>query len=153
MHRLVRITSNDYRNFRRAYEKIDYSFFKKGEEEPWVSEQVRELNKNFIKGKGEFLDEVENPKKELYFLEVDGEIKGIVELIFEPDFCNIYQFSVFEHGKGLGTTFYQEVLKIIQEHKSRKIVLFCPYEGAECFWRKQGFKQKSNAFFEKRIKS
>ena len=153
MHRLVRITSNDYRNFRRAYEKIEYSFFKKGEEQPHISATIRKMTQSSIKGKGEFLDHVENPKNELYFLEIDGEIQGITELIFEENSCDIYQFAVFEHGKGIGTTFYEEVLKIIKEHNVRKITLFCPYEGAQYFWRKQGFKLKTNFFFERRIKS
>lgn len=151
MYRLVRITSNDYRNFRRAYSRIEYSFFKKGEEQPWVTKQVREMTQEAIKGKGEFLDEVENPKNELYFLEIDGEIQGIVELIFSGQVCDIYQFAVFERGKGWGTKFYEEVLKIIKEHHCKKITLWCPYEGAQFFWKKQGFSSKPKAFFEKRI--
>ena len=151
MNRLVRITSEDYRNFRRAYSKIEYSFFKKGEEQPWITKQVREMTEAAIKGKGEFLDEVENPKNELYFLEIDGEIQGIVELIFSQQVCDIYQFAVFERGKGWGTKFYEEVLKIIKEHNCKKITLWCPYEGAQFFWQKQGFSAKPKAFFEKRI--
>lgn len=153
MYRLIRITSNDYRNFRRAYSKIEYSFFKKGEEQPEVVKTIMEMTKNSIKGKGEFLDEVENPNKELYFFKVDDEIQGIVELIFSQNSnsCNIYQFAVFEHGNGWGTIVYQETLKIIKEHNCKNISLWCPYEGAQIFWRKQGFFPKQNDIFEKRI--
>lgn len=153
MCRLIRITSDDYRNFRRAYLKIEYSFFKKGEEQPEVIKTVMEMTQNFIKGKGDFLDEVENPNNELYFFKVDDEIQGIVELIFSqnPNSCNIYQFAVFEHGKGWGTIFYQETLKIIKQHNCNKISLWCPYEGSQIFWRKQGFVPKENNIFEKRI--
>lgn len=153
MYRLIRITSDDYRNFRRVYSKIEYSFFKKGEEQPEVIKTIMEMTQNFIKGKGEFLDEVENPNNELYFFTIDGKIQGIVELIFSQNSnsCNIYQFAVFEHGKGWGTIFYQETLKIIKEHNSKKISLWCPYDGAQIFWRKQGFVPKQNNLFEKRI--
>lgn len=151
MHRLIRITSNDYCGYRKAYSRIEYSFFKKGEENPWITTQVREMIQDSIKGKGEFLDEVENPERKLYFFEVDGETQGIVELIFSQNICTIYQFAVFEHGKGLGTTLYQEILKIIKDHHVRKITLWCPYEGAQVFWSKQGFHPKSNFVFEKRV--
>ncbi len=101
MYRLIRITSNDYRNFRKAYSKINYSFFLKGKEQPLLSKQINEMTQSAIKGKGEFLDEVEDPKNELYFFEMDGEIQGIVELVFfSNNVCNIYQFAVFKNGKG-----------------------------------------------------
>ena len=152
MHRLRRITSNDYRDFRRSYSKIEYSFFKKGEEQPELSNIVKKMIQFAIKGKGEFLDWVEDPKNELFFLEVDGEIYGITELVFSQNTCDIHQFAVFEKGNGWGTILYEEILKIIKEHKCRKISLWCPYEGAQAFWRKQGFKPLSNFFFEKKVK-
>ena len=149
--RLVRITSADYRDFRRAYSKIEYSFFKKGEEQPRISESVREMIQFAIKGKGEFLDWVENPETELYFFKIDDEIKGIVELVFFSNTCTIHNFSVFEHLQGLGTILFHEVLNIVKEYKCKKITLWCPYEGAQIFWRKQGFSQKPKFFFEKRM--
>lgn len=152
MYRLTRITSNDYRNFRRAYSRIEYSFFKKGEEQPGVAMQVRKMIQFAIKGKGEFLNWVEDSKNELYFFEIDGEIQGIVELVFSENVCDIHQFAVFEHGNGWGTLLYKEVLEIIKEHKCTKITLWCPYEGAQVFWRKQGFTPKPKFFFEKKVK-
>ena len=151
MVRLIRITSDDYRNFRRAYSKIEYSFFKKGEENPWISKQVREMTQWAIKTKMEFLDEVKNPNKELYFFEVDGEIQGITELIFSKKLCNIYEFAVFEHGKGWGSILYEEVLKIIKEHGSKKITLWCPYAGSQVFWVKKGFSPRPKGFFQKSV--
>ena len=151
MFRLIRITSEDYRNFRRAYSKIEYSFFKKGEENPWIAKQVREMTQWAIKTKMEFLDEVKNPNKELYFFEVDGEIQGITELIFSKKECNIYEFAVFQHGKGWGKILYEEILKIIQEHHSKKITLWCPYDGAQVFWIKQGFSPRPKGFFQKSV--
>ena len=152
MNRLVRITSNDYREFRRAYSKIEYSFWKKGEENRHLSKIIRETIQFAIKNKSEFLKDVEDPNKELYFFTVDGEIQGIVELIFSKGTCNIYQFAVFHHGKGWGSVLFQETLRVIKEHKVNKITLWCPYEGAQIFWRKQGFYPKTNSCnFEKRI--
>lgn len=151
MYRLVRITSNDYRDYRRSYEKIEYSFFKKGEEEPLLAQKIREMTKGAINGKGEFLNEVEDSKRELYFLkDQNDEIKGIAILIFDNNSCDIYQFAVFEKGKGIGTLLYNELLKVIEEHKPHKLTLFCPYDGAIIFWKKLGFKQKSQFFFEKK---
>jgi len=84
LHRLVRITSNDYREYRRAYTRIEYSFFEK--------------------------------------------------------------------GKGLGTILYNEVLKIIKQHKCKRIELWCPFVGAQIFWRKKGFSLKTkDGFFGKRV--
>ena len=151
MYRLIRIASDDYRNFRRAYSKIEYSFFKKGEEQPHISATIRKMTQSSIKGKGEFLDHVENPNNESYFFEVDGNIEGIAELIFKDKGCHIYQFSVFQHGKGWGTILYNEVLKIIKEHGCKRINLWCPYEGAQIFWKKQGFSFRQKDFFEKKI--
>lgn len=151
MYRLVRVTSNDYRNFRKAYSKIEYSFFKKGEEQPLINKQVREMIQFAIKGKGEFLNDIENPNNELYFLEIDGEIQGIVHLIFFNNVCNIYQFAVFEHFKGWGSLFYEEVLKIIKDHKCKRIILWCPYEGAQVFWKKKGFLPQPKFYFEKKV--
>ena len=148
---LVRITSDDYRNFRRAYSKIEYSFFKKGEEQPWITKAVREMTQGAIKTKMEFLEEVKDPNRELYFFVIDGEIQGIVELIFGKKECNIYEFAIFEKGKGLGTMLFQEVLSVIKEHKSKKIILWCPYEGSQIFWRKQGFFPKPQGFFSKSL--
>ena len=90
MYRLRRITPNDYRDFRRSYKKIEYSFFKKGEEQPGISQKVTEMIQFAIKGKGEFLDWVENPKHELFFFEINGEIQGITELVFSQNLCDIH---------------------------------------------------------------
>ncbi|MBE5819820.1 MAG: GNAT family N-acetyltransferase [Clostridiales bacterium] len=152
LHRLVRITSNDYREYRRAYTRIEYSFFEKGKADPFNSDEMKEMMKEGIKGKGEFLDFVENPKNELYFFEVDNEIQGITVLTFSQNSCIIDQFSVFEKGKGLGTILYNEVLKIIKQHKCKRIELWCPFVGAQIFWRKKGFSLKTkDGFFGKRV--
>ena len=52
------------------------SFFKKENEQPGLSQKVKEMTQYAIKGKGEFLDWVENPKNEdfLAMHQVGGEI-------------------------------------------------------------------------------
>lgn len=153
MYRLVRITSNDYRDYRRSYAKIEYSFFLKGEEDPWLAKKVKEFTQNQINTKGEFLDEVEDPKRELYFFKDENdEIQGIAILIFDSNACHIYQFAVFEKGKGLGTILYNEIFKIIEERKPYKITLHCLFDGAKVFWKKLGFKEKANHIFEKKCR-
>lgn len=104
LHRLVRITSNDYREYRRAYTRIEYSFFEKGKAVPFNSDEMKEMMKEGIK------------------------------------------------GKGLGTILYNEVLNIIKQHKCKRIELWCPFVGAQIFWRKKGFSLKTkDGFFGKRV--
>lgn len=139
--RLVRITSADYRDYRRTRAKIEYSYFPKGQEQPGIASMIRKAAESEIPGKGDFLDLMEKDKNAFYFLKDGDEIQGIVELIFndQEHFCNICEFAVLQHGEGLGTILYQEVLKVIKERKATKMVLWCPFEGAQIFWRKMGF--------------
>lgn len=144
MYRLVRITSADYRDYRRTRAKIEYSYFPKGQEKPALASMIRKITESEIPGRGEFLDLVEKDKNAFYFLKDDDEIKGIAELIFTDaeQLCDICEFAVLQHGEGLGTILYQEVLKVIKERRATKILLWCPFEGAQIFWRKMGFKVK-----------
>ena len=152
MYCLVRITSNDYREYRKAYSKIQYSFFKKGEEDYNIINTVTEGIQSCIKTKSEFLKHVEAKKNELYFFYVEDEIQGIAELIFDGEMCNILEFAVFKHGQGLGTALYEEILKIIKMHKSKKIILYCPFEGAQVFWYKKGFSIDKKWIYKKKVK-
>lgn len=141
MYRLVRITSADYRDYRRTRAKIEYSYFPKGQEQPGLASMIRKITESEIPGKGDFLNLMEKDKNAFYFFKDGDEIKGIAELIFDDvkHECNICEFAVLQHGEGLGTIFYQEVLKVIKDRKATKIVLWCPFKGAEIFWRKMGF--------------
>lgn len=141
MYRLVRITSADYRDYRRTRAKIEYSYFPKGQEKPGMASMIRKITESKIPGKGDFLNLMEKDKNAFYFLKDDDEIKGIVELIFTDaeQLCDICEFAVLQHGEGLGTILYQEVMKVIKERGATKILLWCPFEGAQIFWRKKGF--------------
>lgn len=146
MYRLVRITSADYRDYRRTRAKVEYSFFPIGKEIAGVAGLISKMTESEIPGKGEFLDLMEQDKNAFYFLKDDDEIKGIAELIFNAaeQLCDIREFAVLQHGEGLGTILYQEVLKVIKERKATKIVLWCPFAGAQIFWRKMGFGVKQS---------
>ena len=91
---LVRITDKDYRDFRRNYSKITYSFNKHGEPAQISEDEVREFSNNFLNsiiGKGDFLDIMDEPEKyELYFLKNDvEEIIGVLSLTFSEKSCFI----------------------------------------------------------------
>lgn len=158
---LVRITDKDYRDFRRNYSKITYSFNKHGEPAQISEDEVREFSNNFLNsiiGKGDFLDIMDEPEKyELYFLKNDvEEIIGVLSLTFSEKSCFISEFAVFERDKGLGTELYSLALEKMRPHGTRLIELSAPppFAGSREFWMKLGFtlKYKSNSVFEKQIK-
>lgn len=153
---LVRITQNDYRDYRRTYSQINYSFSRKGEQQlfPAQVEFVRKMASSAILGKGEFLDFVEKKENELYFFKDDDKILGIVVLIFTKNECKIHEFAVLEPLKGLGSELYDLVENVIRAHSLRNVLLFCPFEGAQVFWKKKGFSPifQGSSGFEKRLK-
>ena len=152
MYRIVRVSTSDYRSYRYVYSNIQYSYFKKGEEKGYLKDIVRQEIEKTLIGKGEFLDKIEDPCNELYFFEVDGNIQGFAELTFDEYFCNIYEFTVFEHNKGWGTIFFDEIYKIIKAHGTKKMILYCPFGGARIFWQKKGFSFVRDNFFQKNVR-
>lgn len=153
---LIRLTPNDYRNFRKAYSKFRYSFFENDEgNQEAVALACKIATETSTRTRGEFLNDVENPNREMYFFQVDGETQGYLELIFEGKVASIYEFAVFEHGKGWGTILYEEAEKIIKAHECVRIELWCPYEGAQIFWGKKGFKpfyRNQMLFYRKKVR-
>lgn len=135
------LTSGDYRNFRKAYSRIIYSFSEKGKGNPTAEKLACEIaTATNTRGRGEFLNDVENPNREMFFLMVGDEIQGYFELVFRDKICDIYEFAVFEHHKGWGSILYEEALKRIKARECVRIELWCPYAGAQIFWKKKGFK-------------
>jgi N-acetylglutamate synthase-like GNAT family acetyltransferase len=79
---------------------------------------------------------------EFYFLKDESEkIIGYTILSFPENKCIIEQFAVLEEGKGLGTLLFQKTLEIVKFKKLKKITLWCPFLGAQEFWKKMGFKR------------
>ena len=149
MYRLIRITSDDYR---RAYSRIAYSYMPRGQENPMLSNKVREMTVSRVIGEGGFLDMVENPDNEFYFLKSDDQIIGLTELNFSLKSCTITNFAVFEQGKGIGTILCQETKRVIQEHGIRNVELWCPFAGAQIFWKKMGFRNTRGDTFVGRVR-
>ncbi len=153
MNRIVRLTSNDYRDFRRAYSKILYSFSAKGKSDTAAEILACKMaTETSLRPKGEFLNHVEDPNREMYFFKVEDETQGYFELIFHDNKCNIFEFAVFERYKGYGSLMWEKALDIIKEHGAVKIELWCPYEGAQIFWKKKGFKPFLKDFFRRKVR-
>lgn len=155
-HCLVRLTSNDYRNFRRSYSRIRYSFFENDEDDrAAVDLACRFATETSTRTRGEFLNDVESPNREMYFFMIDGEIQGFFELIFKDKVCEIFEFAVFDHKKGWGSILFEEAYNIIKERECLKIELSCPFEGAQVFWQKKGFKpfyRNKQLIFRKKVR-
>lgn len=152
MSYLIGITENDYREYRKNFSKVEYSFARRGEVFPVPMKQIREVTNVTILKKWEFLEVMKDPKYAFYFYKNDeGETIGIVFLKFTGKTCTIAEFSVFEHLKGLGTKLYQAVANLCRERGIYELELWCPFNGSKEFWKKMGFYEKSDSFFYSRI--
>ena len=77
----IKSTDTDYRDYRRSYEKIEYSFMTKDEPEFVIPEGKKKFMDAAILKKGEFLNEIELPEVEMYFIKNEQkEIIGITTL-------------------------------------------------------------------------
>lgn len=149
---LIGITENDYREYRKNFSKVEYSFARRGEIFPVPMKLIHEASMIGILGKGDFLDVIKDPKYALYFYKSDdSETIGITSLMFKGETCTIAEFSVFEHLNGLGTKLYEEVAKLCRKRGIYNIELWCPFEGAQEFWKKMGFYEQRDTHFYSRI--
>lgn len=140
MVHLVRITNKDYKYYRRSYAKIEYSFRLKDEPQMLISKEQKQFTDAAILKKGEFLDELEKPGVEMYFVKDEQEeIVGIITIYAEAKRAYINMFAVFEKGKGIGTEAYNVLKEMFIERKIKLVRLLCPFNGARVFWVKQGF--------------
>ena len=136
-----RLDRKQYTIFLEAFQQINYSIFRKGEENPYI-EAMSKANvlKNGIRSKVEFVRNANDPNREMYVVTAeDGKKIGYVELIFKGTVCEIHEFAVFERNHGYGGKLLEKTMEIIREHRSTKINLYCPFEGAQHFWKKKGF--------------
>ena len=145
MNHLVRMTKDDYRDYRRTYMSVNYSYQPRGcPIKEKLPEGVHEFYKELVFGKGEFLNMIEKSIFEFYFYKDENEkIIGYVILSFSENKCTIEHFAVLEEGKGIGTDLFQKTLEIIKAKKIKHVVLWCPFKGAQEFWKKMGFRQNS----------
>lgn len=145
MVHLVRITDKDYRDYRRSYAKIEYSFRTKDEPQFVIPEgEKKKYMDAAILKKGEFLDELEMPGVEMYFIKNEAEeIIGVTRFTIKQKgkekHCIIIMFAVFLKGQGLGTEAFAELKKLLKSKGVKIVKLECPFNGARVFWEKQGF--------------
>lgn len=154
MAKLVPITEKDYREYRKSFSKIQYSFSRKGEFRPVPMELIHEASMVGILKKGDFLDIIEDPRVAMYFFKNDdGDTIGVTSLVFQNGICDIKEFAVFDEGKGLGSELYELVSDACRQRGVYEQILWCPFsfEGSQSFWEKLGFYQKKNSEFYKRI--
>lgn len=135
MPEFVRLTRDDYRNLRRTYEKIEYSYFENGKEELFNHALAKKIINSSIRTRPEFLKDLETPGRELYFFKEGDEIKGFLELFFSGNKCDIIEFVVLEKGNGWGSVMLNKAMDIIYAHSEiRMIMLWCDFAGAQVFW-------------------
>ena len=137
---LVRLTSDDYREFRRAYSKLIYSIYdKKFMLYPLEEQITRKALEQEMRTRTKFRNDVESAEREMYFFQKDGETIGFFELSFHKGKCDIVEFFVFERYNGYGTIMWEEALKIARVRTPSRIELWTPYIGAQIFWKRMGF--------------
>ena len=137
---LVRLTSDDYREFRRAYEKLVYSIYDKAAMMYFFENKVRRqaLEKE-MRTRSKFIADLESEDREMYFFKRDDEIIGFVELSFHKGKCDIVEFFVYERYKGYGTTMWEKTLKVASVRKPSRFELWTPDAGAQIVWSRMGF--------------
>ena len=141
MSYLISATEEDYRDYRKAYLTVRYSFEVKGDKSGGTyTESIYNMYKEVVLSKRKYLSLIKNPKKHLYFFK-NNENKNIGYLLYSTTTytCFIEQFAVFEQDKRHGTEMFLKLLEILRENEIRHIELWCPFSGAQEFWQTMGF--------------
>ena len=142
MYRAVRVTTDDYRDFRKAYSKMVFSIYdKKYVLKTFAYEQAisRQALEESMRTRTKFLEDLADPNREMYFFKKDDEIIGFFELFYHKGKCDISDFFVFERYQGHGTHMWEATYAIAKKRKASRIELWSPYGGAQMFWKKMGF--------------
>lgn len=142
MYRAIRVTTNDYRDYRKANSQIVYSICDKKDYlrgysfELSVSRQAIELS---MRTRTKFIDAVQENEREMYFFYREEEMIGFFELFYHKGKCDIVEFFVFDRYQGNGRLMWDAALEKIKERNASRIELWSPYAGAQKFWKKMGF--------------
>lgn len=137
---LVRLTSDDYREFRRAYDKLVYSIYDKAKLLYFLENQItRKALEKEMRTRSQFIRDIEFQEREMYFFKKDGETIGFFELAFHKGKCDVVEFFVFERNKGYGTIMWNKALEVARKRTPSRIELWTPYVGAQIFWTRMGF--------------
>lgn len=138
----VQLTSNDYKEYRRAYSKMVFSIFDKNAMMYHIEEQVSKLAvEKSMRTRSVFIKDIESSDRTMHFFKRGEETIGFFELSFHKGKCDIVEMFVFERYKGYGTRMMEEVEKVARERNASRIELWAPYVGAQIFWTKMGFKE------------
>lgn len=138
---LVRMTEKDYKDYKNSMSKIEYSIKCNESSHKLIPSQlIREISEATILKEEEFIELINKSIHEFYFFKnACSEIIGIVVLSIQQKTCTINEFCVFETQKGYGTELLSLVVKTLQLKRIKYIELFCPFAGAQQFWKKKGF--------------
>lgn len=137
---LLRLTSDDYPEFRRTYNKLVYSIYDKASMLYFLENKItRQALEKEMRTRSKFVEDLNSQDRVMYFFKRDGETIGFLELSFHKGKCDIVEFFVFERYRGYGTIMWEEALKVARERKPSRIELWTPYIGAQIFWSKMGF--------------
>ena len=146
-----KLTSKDYDQFLVYYTQIEYSFFRddnpfKNKEvvTKFLTEAIEKVSPRHVSYEG-YLSLMRQGDIYLCRNEED-EVLGII--LATPGLTKksitIHEFFVLKkyQRKNMGTKMYQDFLQYLKQQGYRKvsISLMCPFEGAEEFWKKMGFR-------------
>ena len=137
---IVQLTSNDYREFRRAYSQLIFSIFDKRALMYQLEDQVtRQALEKEMRTRTKFIEDINSPDRTMHFFKKGEETIGFFELSFHKGKCDIVEFFVFKRYSGYGTIMFEEAVKVARQRKASRIELWTPYIGAQIFWTKMGF--------------
>lgn len=144
MYRAIRVTTDDYRDFRKASSKMVLSIYdKKDLLRVYPMEQVvsKRAFEESIRTRTKFIQDVLEPNREMYFFLKDDEQIGFFELFYHKGKCDIVEFFVFDRYHGHGTHMWEIAMEMIKARKPSRVELWSPYRGAQIFWEKMGFEK------------
>ena len=164
--RLVKLNEDDYRPYQRILRSLKHSVNPKEHSvvgKDFVDAIWKEGRDSFLP-RQVFIESMKESDVEAYFLREDDKDEniGIVYSIFKHgDQYHILDFGILSQyeGKGIGTEFFNQLLKEVIIPKNCKIItLHCPFPGAQLFWLKMGFEYvinkdyyRGNPLMKKRI--
>lgn len=140
---LIRLNQDNYRDYQRCVRKLAYSFNVKGEPEIYQADIIAKAAEDGIMIKQQFINMLQKPNVEMYCLkDHSNQNMGIAILSFCKKVCCIHEFGLLKEyqGKGIGTEFFQQIMKdAIQTKGCKYVELKCPFRGAQQFWLRMGF--------------
>lgn len=144
MYRAIRVTTDDYRDFRKASSKMVFSIYDKKDllrAYPMELAVSRKAFEESIRTRSKFIQDLSEPGREMYFFLKDDEQIGFFELSYHKGKCDIVEFFVFDRYHGHGTKMWEIAVGMIKDRKASRVELWSPYRGAQIFWEKMGFER------------